>query len=124
MLMPCEMIEAIRDEHVLVDVKRRRDSLRKHICDVIIGVGAVIEFRSIGPLPLLCLHNALRVRRMKNKTLELHLSDSLDCRSDFKREIPVGLVRIREFNESHLRIEIRSDFSAFEFSLYPIRAIR
>src|SRR6266851_5520413 len=81
-LMPREMIETIRNEHVFVNVKGCCDSLRKHICDVIIGVGAVIEFRSIRSLPLLCLHCALSVRRMENKTLELHFPDSLDCRSD------------------------------------------
>ena len=121
--MPREMIEAIRDEHVLVDVKRRRDSLGEYICDVIIGVASVIKFRSIRSLPLLCLHDTLSVWRMKNKALELHLADSFDCRSDFKRQIAIGLVRIRDFNKSHFRIEVRPNFPSFESSLYPIRAV-
>src|SRR5258708_3458773 len=108
--MPRKMIETIRNEHVFVDVKRRRDSLGKYVSDVIVGVGAVIEFRPIGSLPLLCLHCTLSIRRMENKTLELHLPDTLDCRSGFESHIPVGLVGIGEFNEPHFRIEVRSYF--------------
>jgi hypothetical protein len=35
--MPCEVIQAVRNENVLVNVKGRRDSLREHINDVVDG---------------------------------------------------------------------------------------
>jgi len=41
--MAGEMIEAVRNEHVLVNVKWRCDPLREHIRDIVVGVGLSIR---------------------------------------------------------------------------------
>jgi len=47
------MIEAIGNNDVFVDVERRHDSLVKHVDDVVIGIGTIVEFGAERALPFL-----------------------------------------------------------------------
>src|SRR5260370_6945904 len=118
--MTRKVIEPVRNEHVFVDVKRCCDSLRKHVSDIIVGVRPVVEVGSKCSLPLLGLHNTLSVGRMEKETLKLQFSDSPDRRSHFESQISVGLIGIHPFDESHFRIEVGPNFSAFEYPLHPL----
>ncbi len=55
--MPGEVIQPVWNEDILVNVKRRCDALCEDVGDVIVAVGAIVEFRSKGSLPLLGLHD-------------------------------------------------------------------
>src|SRR5215472_5420697 len=75
-LMPGPVIQAIGNNHVFVDVEGRNDSLCKHIHDVVVSVGATVEFGAECTLPLLGLQNAVSVRRMKHETFEIQFADA------------------------------------------------
>ena len=115
--MSSEMIQAIGNEHIGVVIRCVNTAAMSSI-----GVTTVIEFRPLGSLPL--LHDTLSIRCMENKTPELHLAHSRDSRPGFKRQAPIGSVRIGQFNESHFRVEVRPNSPWFEFPSHPIRTIR
>src|SRR6185437_2840385 len=52
-LMPGKMVQSVRNENVLVNVKRCCDSLCEDIRDVIIGVAAVVKLGAKSTLPFL-----------------------------------------------------------------------
>src|SRR5258708_29939838 len=72
-LVPREVIQTVRNKNTLIDVKRRGDSLREHIDDVIVGVRPVVEFRPERVLPLLGRNLASRIRRVQQEAFALHL---------------------------------------------------
>src|SRR5260370_38636120 len=72
-LMTGEVIQAVRNEHIFVDVKRRCNSLGKHVSDIVVGVSAVVQIGSKSSLPLLGLHDTLGVWRIPNEAPELQL---------------------------------------------------
>src|SRR5262249_25085977 len=75
-LVPCPVIEGIRDDHVFIDVERSEDSLSEHIHDVVIGIGSIVEIGAKRPLLFLCLQDAMSIRRMKNEAFEIELPDA------------------------------------------------
>ena len=81
--MTGEMIEAIRDEYVFINVKWGCDSLRKYIYDVVVSVSTVVEIRPKSVLPFLRRDPAMGIRRVQNKTLELQFADTGGFRSPF-----------------------------------------
>jgi hypothetical protein len=56
-------------------VKRSRDSLRKHVCDIVVGVTAVVQLGAESPLPLLRLYDVVSVGRVQHKSQELQLME-------------------------------------------------
>ena len=82
--MPLEVIEAVRNENILVNVESRCDSLGKHIDDFIVGVRTVVKLPAKCVLPFLRFYNILSTRRVENKLLKLHLSNSPDPWSHFE----------------------------------------
>ena len=86
------MIHANRNDHVLVNVERRGDSLREHIRDIVVGVGPVVKFCPKGSLPLLRLNNAASVGRVKHEAFKLQFADACDSRPRF--ESGVGIFAI------------------------------
>src|SRR6266403_1089860 len=68
--MTGEMIYAVGNEHVLVNVKRRCDALRKDVGNVVIGVRAVVELGAEGTLPFLGGDLAERIWSMQKKSFE------------------------------------------------------
>src|SRR5260370_33384767 len=114
------MIEAVRNENVLINVKRGCDSLGKHIDDVIVGVCSVVELGAKSILPLLRLHNILGTWRVENKSFKLHLSNSPDFWPHFEREIAIAFVGIGPLDKSHFWIKVWSDLSALDNPFEPV----
>ena len=83
-LMAGEVIQAVRNEDILVDVKRRCDPLRKHVCDIVVGVSAVVELGAEGALPLLCGDLIVSIRCVENESLELQLADATESGPDLE----------------------------------------
>src|ERR1700741_4004660 len=122
--MTGEVIETVRNEHVLVDVKRRGDPLSKHVCDIVVAVSTVVELSSEGSLPFLSGNLVARVGGVENESLELQFTDASDRRSDLESQISVGFVRIGPLNETHFRVKIRADFSPLDDSVQPVRTVK
>src|SRR3989442_15886411 len=79
-----KFVQTILNKHVLVNVKWRRDPLRKHVYDIDVSVGAIVEIGVESALPVLRLHDVVSVGRVKNESLELHLAHTIDLGFDFK----------------------------------------
>src|SRR6202035_1789283 len=69
-LMAGEPIQPVRNEDIFVDMKGRCDSLRKNICDIVVGVSAVVKISTESPLPFLRGNLVLSIRRMKYERFE------------------------------------------------------
>src|SRR5437773_6291639 len=82
--MAGKFVQAVRNKHVLVNVKWRFDPLRKNVYDIGVSVGAIVEIGVESALPFLRLHDVVGVGRVKNGSLELQLAHTLDPGSDFK----------------------------------------
>jgi len=121
--MTREVVEAIRNENAFVDVKWCRNSLRKHVDDIIVRVCAVVEIGTKSVLPLLGFHNILRSRRVENEPFKLHLSNVPDLWPHFERKITVEFVGVAALDKSYFWIEIWSDFSALDNSIEPVRFV-
>lgn len=57
------MVQAIRNEDILIDMKGRCDALREHVDDVVVRVRAVVEFGAKRILPFLSGNLACCIRR-------------------------------------------------------------
>jgi len=82
--MAGKFVQTIWNKHFLVNVKWRRDPLRKHVYDIVVSVGAIVEIDPESALPFLRLHDVVSVGRVKNESLELHLAHTIDLGSDFR----------------------------------------
>jgi len=122
-LMTREVVNTNGDEDVLVDMKRRREPLRKHVHDVVIGIGPVVELGAEGVLPFLCGDVALRIRGVEDEAFELQFSDTSDLRPHFEREVAIRFVGIGPFNEPYFWIEVWPNLSPFHNSVQPVRSI-
>ena len=83
--MAGKMVQTVRNEDVLVNVKGSCDSLCKHVGDIVVGITTVVEFGAESALPLLCLHDIVSVGSVENESLELQLADATDLGSHFER---------------------------------------
>jgi hypothetical protein len=72
------MVQARRNENVLVNIERRRDALDEDVIQVIIGVGPIIKVCAKRGLPFLRLTDAMRIRRIKEEGFKLQLANSGD----------------------------------------------
>ena len=66
--MAGKFIQAVRNKHVLVNVKWRRDSLHKHVYEIGVSVGAIVEIGVESAEPFLRLHDVMSVGRVKNES--------------------------------------------------------
>src|SRR5262245_27785333 len=121
--MAREVIQTVWNEHVRVQVKRRRYALREDIGDVVIRVPPVVELCPKRILPLLGLHDIVRVRRMQDEAFELQLTNALDLRPDLESQICECLIGIGPFNKAYFGIEVWPDFPTLDDSVQPVRAI-
>jgi len=69
--MTGEMIYAVGNEHVLVNVKGRCNALRKDIRNVVIGVRTIVELGAEGALPFLGRDLVECIWSMKKESFEL-----------------------------------------------------
>src|SRR5260370_26637608 len=121
--MAGEMIQAVGNEHILVDVKRCRDSLRKEMGAIVGGVPPVVEIGWARSLPFLSLHDTPGVWRMENEPFKLQFSNASDFGPHLESHISIGFVGVGPLDESHFWIEIWSNLSALELSFHPVRPI-
>src|ERR1700746_3451482 len=121
--MTGEMVETVRNEHILVDVKRGRNPLSKHVCDIVVGVSTVIELGAESALPLLCRYLVVSIRCVEDEAFELQFAYASDFGPDLESEISVRFVRIGPLNKTNFRIEVGSNFSSLDDSIEPIRAV-
>ena len=70
----------------------RRNALREHVNDVVVGVTAVVKLGAKGVLPLLCGNLAERIRCVKKKALELQFTHTCDGRPHLKGQVSIRLV--------------------------------
>src|SRR5438045_6494850 len=116
-------VHADRDHDILVNVEWRADPLSKHVEDIVIGVRAVMKIRAECRLPFLRLQDAGQIRRAKDEALKLQLSNSLQFRSRFQREIREVAHTIVALDETNLRLEVLPDAAACGDAIYEIRPI-
>src|SRR6266404_5442897 len=121
--MTGEMIYAVGNEHVLVNVKGRCDALRKDVGNVVIGVRTIVELGAEGALPFLGRDLAECIWSMKQESFELQFANALNARSNLKCQVPVGFVGIRSLDEAYLRVEVWTRLSALHQTLQPVRTI-
>jgi len=91
-LMTGVVIQAVRNEHVLVNMKGGGNQLREHVRDIVIGVGPVVEVSAERPLPFLCRDHVTCIGRMENESLELQFANASNPGSDFEGQIPVCFI--------------------------------
>src|SRR5207302_562444 len=121
--MASEVIYALRNIKLLVDVKGSCESLRKHVRDIVVGVTPVIKLSPESALPFLGCHGVAGVGRVEKEALELQFADAAEFRAGLKVQIGISLIGIGALDESQFRIEVRSYFSAFNDALQPIRFV-
>ena len=90
--MTHKVINAVGNEHVLVDMEGRGQSLREHIDNIVIRVSTGLEVCTERVLPFLRGNLAAGMRRVKDKCLELQLTDIFYLRPHFEGEVSVGFV--------------------------------
>src|ERR1700758_5090713 len=121
--MTGEMVETVRNEHILVDVKRGRNPLSKHVRDIVVAVSTVIELSAESALPLLRRDLVVSIRCVEDEAFELQFAYATDCGSELESEISVRFVRIGPLNKTNFRVEVGPDFSPLDDSIEPIRAV-
>ena len=77
-LVSREVIDAVGDENVLVEVKWRRDALGEHVHDVVVGITSVIQLSDKTVQPFLTRYGTLSVGSMKQKPFKLQLTNAGD----------------------------------------------
>src|SRR5260370_29839345 len=99
--MAGEVIEPVRNEHVLVNVKWRIDPLSEHVRNVIVGVGSIVEIRPERALPFLSGDFIARIGSVDNLSFELQLPHTSDLPSYLESPIPVRFFGIYPFYKSY-----------------------
>src|SRR5215469_577696 len=108
-----------RYEDVLVDVEWCGEALRKDIHNVIVAVGAVIEFDAKRVLPLLGLQNMFRVRSVKNEVFKIEFPHTAQFRPRLEVHIRVVTDTVGTFQKADLGIEIGTDLAMLAKNFEP-----
>src|SRR5713226_3832490 len=119
-LMPGPVVFAHRNKYALVDVKRRGQPLGEDVHNVIVTVGAVVEFDTKGALPLLCLENMVSVGCMEDKAFEVELAHTANFWSELEVAVQVIADAVGSFEKTHLRVEIRTNFPVLGEQFKPV----
>src|SRR5215467_243133 len=104
-------------------MERRRNSLRKYIDDIVVGVGAVVKLSAKRVLPFLRGYLAGSVGRMKNKAFELQFTHSWNAGPHLEGQVAVGLVCVGPLHETNLWIEIRAGLPPLHNAFDPVGLI-
>src|SRR5215475_182251 len=110
-LVSFPVVEAIWNYHVLVDVERGEDTLRKHVHDVVVGIGTIVKFRAKRALPFLGLKHAVSIRSMKQEAFEVKFANSANPWPRFQSEIGVITNAVSTFEKTNFRVEIRTNLA-------------
>src|SRR5215469_6328333 len=113
------MVLTYRDEDVFVNVERSGQPLRKHVHDVVIAIGTIIEFDAKCVLPFLGLQNMIRVRGVKNEALEIEFAHTTQFRPRLEGHIGIVADAVIAFEKSDFGIEIGADLTVLAKDLEP-----
>src|SRR5713226_7426907 len=122
-LVSRKMVDTYRNENVFVNVEWRGNALGKHVGDVVVGVGAVVEQRAERPLPLLRLQGSMCVRNIVKKTFELDLPDAVELGTQHKCLVEKTLDDVGTLEETDFRVVIRPNLAAGCVELHPVGAV-
>src|SRR5437764_4960792 len=107
-LMASEVIQAVRDEDVLIDMKRRRNALGEPIHDVVVGVSTIIQLGIKTAQPFLSKYRTVSVGRIEQQPFESQLTNAGDSGPDLEGQVCTRFVRVSPFEEADFGIEARS----------------
>src|SRR5215469_3115560 len=108
-----------RNEDVLVDIEWSGETLRKDIDNVVVAVGAVIEFDANRVLPFLGLQNMFRVWSVKNEAFKIELTHTAKFRPRLEVHIRVVTDTVGTFQKADLGIEIGTDLAMLTKNFEP-----
>src|SRR5437763_16648682 len=111
-LMAREVIEAIRDENILIDMKRRRNALGEPIQDVVVGVSTIIQLGIKTAVPFLSKNRTVSLGIIEQQPFESQLTTAADSGPDLEGQVCTRSVRITPFEEADFGIEARSRSAA------------
>src|SRR2546422_3929324 len=77
--------------------KWRRDPLRKHVYDIVVSVGAIVEIGAESALPFLRLHDVVR---SEEHTSELQSRLHLVCRLLLEKKKKIELTKVQLVNRT------------------------
>src|SRR5947209_2993600 len=118
--MAGEVIQPVRNEHVLVDGKWGIAPLGEHARKVIVGVGCIGEMGAERALAFLSGDFIARIGSVENLAFELQPAHTSDLRSYLESQIPVRFLGIYPFDESYFRVEVRAGLTPLDDSVQPI----
>src|SRR5215469_15226512 len=117
--MTCPVVLTKRNEDVLVDIEWSGDTLRKDIDNVVVAVGAVMEFDAKRVLPFLGLQNMFRVRSVKDEALKIELAHTAKFWPRLEVHICVVTDTVGTFQKADLGIEIGTDLAMLAKDFEP-----
>jgi len=84
-LMASEVIKAVRDKNILIDMKQRRNALGEHVHDVVVSITTIIQLGIKTRQPLLSEYSTVSVGSVKQKPFELQLTNADDLGPGLER---------------------------------------
>src|SRR5438046_1173237 len=107
-LMASEVIESIRDENILIDMKRRRNALGEPIQDVVVGVSTIIQLGIKTAVPFLSKYRTVSLGSIEQQPFESQLTNAGDSRPDLEGQVCACFVRVSPFRSEEHTSELQS----------------
>src|SRR5205823_2543271 len=117
--MASEVIESIRDENILIDMKRRRNALGEPIQDVVVGVSTIIQLGIKTAVPFLSKYRTVSLGSIEQQPFESQLANAGDSGPDLEGQVCTRSVRVSAFEEADFGLEAGSRSAALYYPIEP-----
>src|SRR5258708_12340593 len=117
------MVFANGNGNALVEVHRNDQALSENVRDVVVAIGTVIEVDAKRVLPLLCLQHMMSIGSMKHESFKVQFTHALDPGPHLEDGIEIVANAVLTFEESHLGIKVRPNFSMVPDQLQPVTLV-
>src|SRR5438309_2033828 len=121
--MACPVIFPNGNGNLLVEVERNDQALSENVHDVVVAIGTIIEVDAKRVLPLLCLQYMMSIGSMKHESFKVQFTHALDPGPNFEVGIEIVANAVLTFEESHLGIKVRRNFSMVTDQLQPVTLV-
>src|SRR5260370_8238182 len=106
--------------NILVEVERNDQALSENVHDVVVAIGTIIEVDAKCVLPLLRLQHMVSIGSMKHESFKVQFTHALDPGPNLEVGIEVVANAVLAFEEAHLGIKVRPNFSMVTVHLQPL----
>src|SRR5712671_459136 len=121
--MACPVIFPNRNGNRLVEVERNDQALSENVHDVVVAIGTIIEVDAKCVLPLLRLQHMVSIGSMKHESFKVQFTHALDPGPKLEVGIEVVANAVLAFEEAHLGIKVRPNFSMVADQLQPVTLV-